>query len=613
MAVNVCFPESEAKGMIQNEMLSKTFYDNPTGMSISRLSDGLIIDVNQAWSEMTGYNKNEAIGKTAYQLGIWIQPHDRKRMVEELLVRGNLKNQEYRKLKANGDIVYTISSVALLELNDEKYLLNCFQDDTERKKAGEVLRLANMKFTQAFHHNQTPMVISRFSDGLIIDANQALYETTKSNQDEVIGKTAYQLGMWMQPRARRKMLEELIEQGFVRNKEHTLKDGNGDICHIIYSVSLLEFDGEKYLINSFQDITKRKKAEEKLKLSEEKFSKSFHKSGAMKIIARYKDGVILDVNESFASTHGYVRQEIIGKTTLELGIWEDPAERQRMYEQISQVGMIKDWEFKFKTKSGESANVVTNFDLIDIEGEECIIMSSVNITRLKQYEKEIARLDSLNLMGQMAGSIAHEIRNPMTAIKGYLQLFQLQDKYLEDRESLELMIGELDRVNDIITAFLSMSRKNYTEMKLLNLNDCIIEVLQLIFADAIKNDVYVTTKLQDMPQIMIDKGEIRQLLLNLTRNAIEAMPSGGILTVHTFEDVSGINLIVRDNGVGIPQEVIEKIGTPFLTTKKNGTGLGMLICYSIAERHNANIKVDTSSEGTSFKVTFPIPSGEKGR
>jgi len=194
----------------------------------------------------------------------------------------------------------------------------------------------------------------------------------------------------------------------------------------------------------------------------------------------------------------------------------------------------------------------------------------------------------------MAGSIAHEIRNPMTAIKGYLQLFQLQDKYLEDREPLELMIEELDRVNDIITAFLSMSRANYTEMKLLNLNDCIVDVLQLVFADTIKNDVSVTTKLENIPQSFADKGAIKQLLLNLTRNAIEAMPAGGILTVNTFEDGNGINLIISDSGMGIPSEIIEKIGTPFLTTKEGGTGLGMLICYSIAEGHNAKITLDTS-------------------
>jgi signal transduction histidine kinase len=188
-------------------------------------------------------------------------------------------------------------------------------------------------------------------------------------------------------------------------------------------------------------------------------------------------------------------------------------------------------------------------------------------------------------------------------------LFHEQYKYQEDREAIEIMIEELDRINDIITAFLTISQKNHHRTKLMSLNECIGGVLQLIVADAVQNDVFLDTQLEPTPDIMIDKGEIKQLVLNLTRNAIQAMPSGGTLTVHTFEDVNGVNLVVRDEGGGIPPEIFDKIGTPFLTTKDNGTGLGLGVCYSIAERHNARITVDTSSEGTSFHVTFPLSRG----
>jgi two-component system, sporulation sensor kinase C len=123
---------------------------------------------------------------------------------------------------------------------------------------------------------------------------------------------------------------------------------------------------------------------------------------------------------------------------------------------------------------------------------------------------------------------------------------------------------------------------------------------------ALKNEVYVETRLEHIPDISFDKGEIRQLLLNVTRNAIEAMPSGGTLTIQTFEDNRGINLVVQDEGKGLPPEIVEKIGTPFITTKEHGTGLGLAVCYSICERHNAIITIDTSSTGTRFKVTFPV-------
>jgi signal transduction histidine kinase len=140
----------------------------------------------------------------------------------------------------------------------------------------------------------------------------------------------------------------------------------------------------------------------------------------------------------------------------------------------------------------------------------------------------------------------------------------------------------------------------------MNLNDCIKDVLQLIYADALRNDVYVQAEFPDIPSIMIDKGEIRQLILNLVRNAIDAMPEGGTLTIETFADENGVNLVVRDEGEGIPAEIVEEIWDPFATTKETGTGLGIPVCRSIAERHNATITFDTSPEGTSFKVTFPV-------
>lgn len=467
------------------------------------------------------------------------------------------------------------------------------------------LNLADKIFRATFYNNSLAMTISRLSDGLIIGVNEAYLNTMGFKLEEVVGKTAHELGIWLQSDDRDQLLKELTETGHFRDKEYMVRRANGDICHTLTSASLVEIDGEQYLLNSSCDITERKRAELQLRASEDKFSKSFHESGAMKAIIRLKDGVFIDINESYASTLGFRRETMIGKTVLELGIWEDSLKRPMMREDLLSQGCIRNCESEFRNKSGESVCVVSNMDIIDINGEECILVSCYDITKLKQYEREIARLDKLDLMGQMAGSIAHEIRNPMTSIKGFLQLFLEQYRYREDRPAIELMIEELDRMNDIISDFLSLSKVSYIELKPMKLNDCINEVLQLIVADALKNDVFVQTVFQDASPIMLDKGELRQLLLNLTRNAIDAMPAGGTLTIRTFADSNGMNLVVDDEGEGIPPEIMEKIWTPFVTTKGNGTGLGLPVCKSIAERHNATITCDTSPLGTSFKVTFP--------
>jgi len=272
---------------------------------------------------------------------------------------------------------------------------------------------------------------------------------------------------------------------------------------------------------------------------------------------------------------------------------------------LNKHGFIENYECTLRHKFGQDISLMCSIKLLLIDDIYSMIVSGIDITAFREYQKELLRLDNLNIMGQMAASIAHEVRNPMTSIKGFLQLFKRQYKYQEDRAAMELMIEELARVNDIISNFLSLAHKNKIDICLHSLNDSITNVLPLIMADALKNDIYLETKLRNLPMVMIDEGEIRQLLLNLARNSIQAMSSGGILMIKTFEDSNGTNLIVQDNGTGIPPEVIDKIGTPFFTTKSDGSGLGLGVCYSIAESHNARITFDTSNEGTCFKVTFP--------
>ena len=315
---------------------------------------------------------------------------------------------------------------------------------------------------------------------------------------------------------------------------------------------------------------------------------------------------MVELNDAFLTRSNVSRDKIVGQKGLCLSYWKEPKQFYTYVETVKLNGFFSNFEVQYCNHSGEVRTVLLSGTLIDWEGERCILTISNDNTELRQYEKELFRLDKLNLMGQMAGSIAHEIRNPMTSIKGFLQLFQQQDKYNQGRESIELMIEEIDRVNDIITNFLSLSKLNHVEVTSMNLNDCMINVLQLIIADATKNDVYVDFKFEHTSEIMIDKGEIRQLILNLTRNAIESMPEGGHLTMKIFEDSNGVNLTVQDEGAGIPPEILEKMGTPFLTTNKEGTGLGVAICFSIAERYNAKITIDTSPKGTIFKVIFPL-------
>lgn len=227
----------------------------------------------------------------------------------------------------------------------------------------------------------------------------------------------------------------------------------------------------------------------------------------------------------------------------------------------------------------------------------------------KRMESAISRLERLNLIGEMTASISHEIRNPMTAIRGFLQLLGGKKKYSNDRMYFELMIEELDRANAIISEYLSMAKDKRVDLQLKSLDSIVVSLYPMIQSDANRYDMNMELELGQLPPAPLDPTEVRQLILNIARNGLEAMSPGGTLTIGTTLDEAEMILFVRDEGPGLDPELIDKLGTPFITTKENGTGLGLAVCYSIAARHKARIEFDTGPCGTTFYIKFPMHSG----
>jgi PAS domain S-box-containing protein len=319
-------------------------------------------------------------------------------------------------------------------------------------------------------------------------------------------------------------------------------------------------------------------------------------------------GCILEINLTGASLIGLARSQLIGtpmlvfiiKSDLKLFLNHMRCCRQTNEKVLTELSLAK--------KSGTPVQV----QLISIPhksacGRTFLYKTVItDITERKLYEKELARLDRLNLIGEMAASIGHEVRNPMTTVRGFLQLYRGNEAFLQYKDSFELMIDELDRANSIITEFLSLAKNKSLYLKVHNLNKILESMFPLIQADAIVSDKNINMKLEEIPEFALNEKEIRQLILNLARNGLEAMSPGGNLTIRTFTD-SEVVLSVQDQGKGIDPNIIDKLGTPFFTTKDNGTGLGLAVCYSIAARHNAVIDIETTPSGTTFFVRFHFP------
>ncbi len=222
----------------------------------------------------------------------------------------------------------------------------------------------------------------------------------------------------------------------------------------------------------------------------------------------------------------------------------------------------------------------------------------------EQAQEEYARLEKLNLIGQLAAGISHEIRNPLTTIKGFLQLFSTRPEYTRDKENMALMVSEIDRANSIISDFLSLAKVNTGNAKTLNINEIIRGILPMLEVDAFNNNKQVVFEPTDVPDKIMNINEIKQLILNLVRNAIEVTPQGGTISISTYLEEKKVVLAIKDQGNGIPAEIQDKVGTPFFTTKETGTGLGLAISKGIARRNNAIIVFETGKNGTIFKTIF---------
>ncbi|EGW41710.1 PAS domain-containing sensor histidine kinase, partial [Desulfosporosinus sp. OT] len=482
--------------------------------------------------------------------------------------------------------------------------IECTRDISQRKQADKDLRIAKERFRKAFDASPAIMAVSEVADGRYLYVNDQFIQALGFSRDELIGISALELNIWSNPQERLQMIAILIQHGSVRNHLAHIRVKNGNIRIGLLSVEKIEFDGKQRLLVAMNDITELKETEELLRRSEERFAKAFYSASYAMTITDYTTGCHIIVNDSFLKLTGFERKEVIGYSDVELKFWLNFDTREQILRMLHKHGIVQNYDVLFKTKSGAVRNAHFSAVLIELDGDQRLLITIDDITEQKQMQQEVSRLERLNLIGQMAAGIGHEIRNPMTSVRGFLQILGSKSELVAYQSWFDLMIGELDRANSIITEYLSLAKNKPVEFSRLCLNNILETISPLINADALNGDKNVEWHLQKVPKISLDSEEIKQLVLNLVRNGLEAMTAGGTLTITTYIDGPDTILAVQDHGEGITMEVLEKLGTPFVSTKETGTGLGLPCCYAIAARHQATIDVETGPNGTTFRVRF---------
>ncbi|MDO0823300.1 MASE3 domain-containing protein [Desulfosporosinus nitroreducens] len=368
----------------------------------------------------------------------------------------------------------------------------------------------------------------------------------------------------------------------------------GHVLKIVYYYFFLQAVFVGYIVFPYKE----------LQLSGERFHKVFRYSPVSKSILTIEEGQFIDVNDMWLQTTGYAREDIIGKNAKDFNLFPINVMNKSRIELISENGVLTNHKYLFQTKNGVLREGLFSTQKIMLQEEPCLLIVMIDITDQVRNENELLRLDRLNLIGQMAAGIGHEVRNPMTTVRGFLQILSEKKECIKYQDYFSMMIEELDRANSIITDFLSLSSNKPSNVQAYNLNKIIDDLFPLLQADALNADHSILWEKLPVTDLEIDRNEIHQVIINLVRNGIEAMQNGGQVTIRTFTDGDETVLAIKDEGPGIEPEILDKIGTPFFSTKEQGTGLGLATCYSIAERNNASIDVNSSSAGTTFFVRF---------
>lgn len=319
------------------------------------------------------------------------------------------------------------------------------------------------------------------------------------------------------------------------------------------------------------------------------------------------DGCIMQANHAFEELFGFSTAQLIGVRNPIVP--DHLLQEEEEFLQLVQSGQtIKPVETYRQTKDGELIPVsITISPIRDVSNE---ITGFANICRDMRHrhrmEELMRRSEKLNTVGQLAAGVAHEIRNPLTTLRGFLQL-QEQSKKL-NLDHVRVMLSELERINLIVGEFLILAKPQAVKFKYRDIRDIISEVSVFMSSEALMHNVTIKDNYtEDDCRIPCEENQLKQVFINLLKNAIEAMPQGGQIHIVISRLATHVSVQITDEGIGMDEETLKRIGDPFFTVKENGTGLGIMVSQKIIQSHQGLMELSSQvNVGTTVRVLLPL-------
>lgn len=576
---------------------------------------GTIVFVNDKFEEISKYSKEEIIGKNHRLLN---SGYHSKEFFQELwstIQSGKIWRGEIRNKAKDGSIYWVDTTIVpfLDKKGNPVQYVAIRSDITDRKKAEKAL-LESIKETRdiTFALDQSSIIAITDQKGKITSVNDKFCEISKYSRNELLGEDHRILNSGLHSKEFFKELWRTIGQGDVWKGEICNRAKDGTLYWVDTTiVPFLNENRKPYQYVAIRtDISNRKRAEEHLKESI-KDNTDIRFALDQSTIVAFTDarGIITSVNDKFCEISKYSREEIIGKDHNIL----NSGHHSKLFfkEMWKTIGEGKVWKGEIRNKAKDGTYYWVDTTIVPFLNENGKPYQYVairnDITERKKTEEFLHRQDKLAAVGQLAAGVAHEIRNPLTSMKGYAEFLTLDEKDPERLEFMNIILDEIERVNTIVEDFMVLAKPKMVELEEKNVVPVIKNVVSLLEFEARKKHVKLSFDCpHEIIQIECDENRLKQVFLNFIKNGIEAMPNGGELHVKTMIHDNNVQISIQDTGVGIPKEKLKQLGEPFYTTKKNGNGLGLMVSFKIIENHNGKVFVESEpNKGTTFNILLP--------
>lgn len=617
------------------QKLGRGVEQSPASIVITDI-DGAIQYVNPKFEDVTGYSRTEVIGLNPRILQSGDKKPDDYKAMWDTITAGHDWHGEFHNKRKDGTLFWELASIS--PIRDESGVITNFvavkEDITERKKNDEQLAQSRELFVKAFQSSPNLIALSHPDTGEHVDVNEGWLKALKFERDEVIGHTAFELGIWADKHDRAAILRELEQTGHIRNFEAQLKASDGTLIDCIISSEPIDMDHQRLVLWTANDITKRRNSERQVEYQRSLFEAIFQGIPDAIVYADV-DRRIVATNPGLLHTFGYEPDELIGQSALVLYASADEfAHQGELRYHAGAHASTTPFVVTYKRKDGtEFPGETLGTPITDKDGNPLGFIGVIrDITQRQQIEHQLIQAKeeaeyANYAKSQFLANMSHELRTPLNAINGFADMMQIEafgplgqddtgkEKYMEYVTDIRASGGHL---LSIITDILDVSK---IEAGRLELNEAEVDLhhvasacMMLMEVQAYDKKVRVHCSIPaDLPKLHADELRLKQVFINLVSNGIKFNTEDGRVDVEALVNGDGgMVLIFSDTGIGINDDDLARVLEPFgqvsdiLSRPHEGSGLGLSLSRALIELHGGRMTIESKpGEGTQVTCIFP--------